>query len=144
HAVIIAAAERRHRVIPVSASPLRLILLLALVHASFGGARLAISLQALQLQASPVTVGLLMSLLMLVPTFVAVPVGRWVDRRGYLRPTALALAGIVAGECAAVLLPTLTGLAVASLAVGSSFMLAHVAVNNAIGHIAGAGGRTRA
>ena len=81
---------------------------------------------------------------MLVPTFVAVPVGRWVDRRGYLRPTALALAGIVAGECAAVLLPTLPGLAITSLAVGTSFMLAHVAVNNAIGHIAGAAGRTRA
>ena len=130
--------------IPASASPLRLILLLALAHASFGGARLAISLQALQLQASPVVVGMLMSLLMLVPTFVAVHVGRWVDRAGYLRPTALGLAGIVAGECAAALWPTLAGLAIASLAVGTSFTLAHVSVNNAIGHIAGAAGRTRA
>lgn len=113
-------------------------------HSSFGGARLAISLQALQLQASPVTVGLLMSLLMLVPTFVAVPVGRWVDRAGYLPPTLFALAGIVAGEWTAALWPTLAGLALTSLAVGTSFMLAHVAVNNAIGHIAGAHGRTRA
>jgi len=85
-----------------------------------------------------------MSLLMLVPTFVAVHVGRWVDRAGYLRPTALGLAGIVAGECAAALWPTLAGLAIASLAVGTSFMLAHVSVNNAIGHIAGPAGRTRA
>ena len=144
HPVIIAAAERRHPVIPASASPLRLIALLTLGHVSFGGARLAISLQALQLHASPVAVGLLMSLLMLVPTFVAVPVGRWVDRKGYVRPTALALAGIVAGQSAAVLLPTLAGLAITSVAVGTSFMLAHVAVNNAIGHIAGAAGRTRA
>src|SRR4051812_23327697 len=87
---------------------------------------------------------MLMSLLMLVPTFVAVPVGRWVDRAGYLRPTALGMAGIVAGECAAALLPSLAGLAIASLAVGTSFMFAHVSVNNAIGHIAGAAGRTRA
>jgi predicted MFS family arabinose efflux permease len=114
------------------------------VHASFGGARLALSLQALQLQASPVLVGLLMSLLMLVPTFVAVPVGRWVDRAGYLRPTVLALAGIVAGQLTAALVPSLPGLALTSVVVGTSFMLAHVAVNNAIGHIAGAGGRTRA
>ena len=130
--------------IPASASALRLILLLAVSHASFGGARLAIALQALQLQASPVTVGLLMSLMMLVPTFVAVPVGRWVDRGGYLRPTGLALAGIVAGEAVAAVLPTLPGLALTSVLVGTSFMVAHVAVNNAIGHIAGAGGRTRA
>lgn len=119
-------------------------MLLTAVHASFGGARLALSLQALQLQASPVMVGLLMSLLMLVPTFVAVPVGRWVDRAGYLGPTVVALAGIVAGQLTAALLPSLTGLALTSLLVGTSFMLAHVAVNNAIGHIAGAGGRTRA
>lgn len=130
--------------IPASASPLRLILLLAISHASFGGARLAISLQALHLQASPLAVGLLMSLLMLVPTFVAVHVGRWVDRAGYVRPTVLALCGLVAGELAAALLPSLPGLAVASVVVGSSFMLGHVAVNNAIGHIAGAAGRTRA
>ena len=130
--------------IPASTSPLRLILLLAVAHASFGGARLAISLQALHLHASAITVGLLMSLLMLVPTFVAVHVGRWVDRAGYLRPTLLGLGGILAGEAAAALLPSLAGLALASVLVGTAFMLAHVAVNNAIGHIAGSAGRTRA
>lgn len=137
-------APARRASAPDPAFPLRLILLLATAHASFGGARLAISLQALQLQASPVMVGLLMSLLMLVPTFVAVPVGRWVDRSGYLRPTVLALVGIVVGELVASLWVSLAGLAITSVAVGTSFMLAHVAVNNAIGHIAGAGGRTRA
>lgn len=137
-------ARPRPSEIPAPVSPLRLILLLTVSHASFGGARLAISLQALHLQASPVLVGLLMSLLMLVPTFVAVQVGRWVDRAGYRRPTWLALAGIVLGEAVAALLPTLAGLAIASLLVGTSFMLSHVAVNNAIGHLAGASGRTRA
>lgn len=85
-----------------------------------------------------------MGLMMLVPTFAAVYVGRWVDRAGYVCPTLLALAGIAVGELAAALLPSLYGLALASMVVGSSFMLGHVAVNNAIGHIAGAGGRTRA
>jgi MFS family permease len=127
-----------------SSFPLRLILLLALGHASFGGARLAISLQALQFHASPFTVGMLMSLLMLVPTFVAVRVGRWVDRIGYVLPTALGLGGIVLGELAALLMPSIAGLAVACLLVGTSFMFAHVAVNHAIGHLAGAQGRTRA
>jgi MFS family permease len=126
------------------AAPLRLILLLTVGHVSFGGARLAISLQALHLQASALVVGLLMSLMMLVPTFVAVHVGRWVDRSGYRIPTAFALAGVILGVLAAALLPSLAGLAVASVLVGTSFMLAHVAVNNAIGHLAGATGRTRA
>lgn len=115
-----------------------------MAHASFGGARLAISLQALHLGASAMTVGLLMSLLMLVPTFVAVHVGRWVDRSGYRLPTVLGLGGIALGEAVAALLPSLAGLAIASLLVGTAFMLAHVAVNNAIGHVAGASGRTRA
>jgi MFS family permease len=130
--------------IPAAASPLRLILLLTVAHTSFGGARLAISLQALHLQASPVLVGLLMSLIMLVPTFVAVHVGRWVDRIGFRRPTFLALAGIALGEVVAALLPSLAGLALTSLLVGTAFMQAHVAVNNAIGQVAGAAGRTRA
>lgn len=127
-----------------SDSPLRLIVLLTVSHASFGGARLAIALQALSLQASPLTVGLLMSLLMLVPTFVAVPVGRWVDRAGYLRPTLLGLATVMAGEAVAALLPSVAALAVTSVLVGTGFMFAHVAVNNAIGQLAGAAGRTRA
>lgn len=85
-----------------------------------------------------------MSLLMLVPTFVAVHVGRWVDRIGYRLPTSIALAGLVLGEAVAAWMPNVVGLAIASVLVGTSFMQAHVAVNNAIGHIAGAAGRTRA
>lgn len=127
-----------------SSSPLPLIVLLTVSHASFGGARLVIALQALSLQASALTVGLLMSLLMAVSTVVAVPVGRWVDRAGYLRPTLIGLATMVAGEVVAALLPSIASLAAASVLVGTGFMFAHVAVNNAIGQVAGAAGRTRA
>jgi MFS family permease len=129
--------------IPAVVSPLPLIVLLAISHTSFGGARLAISLQALQWHASPLVVGLLMSLLMVVPTFVSVAVGRWVDRVGYLRPTLAALGGLVAGALCAATLVSLPGLAIACVLAGTSFTVIHVAVNNAIGHIAGAG-RTRA
>jgi MFS family permease len=122
---------------------LRLIVLLAVTHTSFGGARLAISLQALQLHASPLVVGILMSLLMLVSTFVSVPVGRWVDRAGYVAPAMAALCGLAVGALCAAAFPALPGLAVASLLVGTSFSIVHVAVNNAIGHIAGTA-RTRA
>ena len=139
-----ARVRSRPSEIPVPASPLRLILLLAISHVSFGGARLAISLQALHLQASPITVGLLMSLMMLVPTFVAVPIGRWVDRAGYRKPAAISLGGVVSALLVGAAVPSVTGLVVTSVMVGSSFMIGHVAVNNAIGHLAGASGRTRA
>lgn len=129
--------------IPPFASPLRLIVLLVVSHTSFGGARLAISLQALQQHASPLVVGMLMSLLMVVPTFVSVSVGRWVDRVGYLRAAGAALAGLIAGGVCAATVPGLPGLALASVLVGTSFSMTHVSVNHAIGHIAGAG-RTRA
>ena len=126
------------------ASPLRLILLVIVCHASFAGARLAISLQALHLDGSAVTVGVLMSLMMLVPTFTAAHIGRWVDRIGYLRPTLWSLAALVAGELAVAWLQSLVGLAVGAVVVGTSFIVINVAVNNAIGHVAGAAGRNRA
>lgn len=113
-------------------------------HASFAGGRLAISLAGLRLGGSAVTVGLLMSLLMLMPTFTAVHVGRWVDRAGYLRPTLLSLAALAAGQFIAVAAFSIPGLAVASVLVGIGFTFANVAVNNAIGRLAGPSGRTRA
>lgn len=107
--------------------------LLAVAHLSFAGARLALTLQAVQLQASALAVGVLMSLLMVVPMFVAVPIGRWADRSGFLPPallgfTLLALAGVLAA-----LVPSLIALGIVSVLVGSGYMLAHVSVNNAIG-----------
>ena len=80
---------------------------------------------------------------MVVATFIAVPVGRWVDRIGYRKPSLIGLAGVVAGAWVPALLPSLPGLAIASVLVGTSFTVVHVAVNNAIGHAAGIH-RTRA
>ena len=77
--------------------PMRLIALLALTHVGFGGSRLVLTLQSVNLQASPFAVGLLMSLLMVVPMFVAVAIGRWADRAGFFRPTILGFALLAAG-----------------------------------------------
>jgi MFS family permease len=113
-------------------------------HASFAGARLAISLQALHLNGSPLMVGILMSLLMLVPTFTAAHIGRWVDRIGYRRPTFWSLVALIAGLLTIALLQSVPGLALGSIVVGTSFIVVNVAINNAIGHAAGAAGRSRA
>jgi len=130
--------------ISAPASPLRLILVVIVSHASFAGARLAISLDALHLNGSTLTVGVLMSLLMLVPTFTAAHIGRWVDRIGYLRPTLWSLAALALGGLIIAAMQTLAGLALGSMVVGTSFIVVNVAISNAIGHVAGAAGRARA
>jgi predicted MFS family arabinose efflux permease len=89
-------------------------------------------------------VGILMSLMMLVPTFTAAHIGRWVDRIGYLRPTLWAVAALAAGEWAIALLDSMPGLALGSIVVGTSFIVVNVAINNAIGQVAGPAGAPRA
>jgi predicted MFS family arabinose efflux permease len=123
---------------------LRLTLLLTVAHASFGGARLAITLQAVQMQASPLAIGILVSLIMVVPAVTAVPIGRWADRAGHEGPTLLGLLVLAAGEVLAWLVPGLLALAGASVLVGTGYTLAHVAVNHAIGRAAGVQARVRA
>ena len=118
--------------------------MLTVTHASFGGARLAISLHALHLDASALVIGVLMSLMMVIPTFASVAVGRWVDRAGPIPVMRWSVGGIVAGELLVTLLPSLYTLGAASVLVGTCFMFAHVAINNAIGHEAGVADRTRA
>jgi MFS family permease len=124
--------------------PLRMIVLLALAHSAFAGGRLALTLLAVHLHASPLAIGVLMSLLMVVPMFIAVPVGRWADRVGFHLPTWLGLAMQVTASVLVAVWPMLPVMAVASVLVGSGYMLAHVAVNNAIGQASGLAGRAQA
>ena len=55
-------------------------------HAAFNGSRLTISLFALSEGASPLTVGVLMSLFSALPMLLSVSAGRLVDRVGIRKP----------------------------------------------------------
>lgn len=114
---------------------LALIALMVLSHLTFTGSRVALSLYALNLHASAFTVGLLMSLLAVIPMLFSVMIGRWTDRSGVIKPTLIAILMLVAGTLLPGLLRTVESLHVASVLLGSGFMLAHVAVNNTVGHI---------
>lgn len=127
-----------------AALPLRLIALLTLAHLSFSGARLALTLSAVHLHASPLAVGVLMSLLMVVPMFVAVPIGRWADRVGFFRPALIGFTLLSAAGVAAAGWGTLPVLGAASVLIGSGYMLAHVAVTNAIGRASSPDSRSHA
>lgn len=122
----------------------RLVALLVVAHVSFGGARLTLTLQAVHLHASPLVVGVLMSLLTVVPSLTSVAIGRWTDRIGFLRPTCWGLGVVTAAELLAAAFPSLPVLGVTSVLVGSGFMVAHVAVYNEIGHAAQPAERVRA
>jgi MFS family permease len=111
---------------------IRLLFTLAvLAHLSFGGCRVILALTAIHHQASPFTVGILMSLLTVIPMFFALRWGRWVDRVGVRVPM---LWGVVAIFLAMVLgwaLPALGTLFIVSMAVGTGFFLFHIAAGQA-------------
>lgn len=113
---------------------LPLIALMVCTHISYTGARVTLSLFALKLGASAFTVGLLMALLAIIPMVASVHLGRWTDRVGPVVPTLAALVLVIAGGLAPWLLGTLPALHVASLLLGTGFTIAHISVNNAVGH----------
>ena len=117
----------------VRAVPLRLICLLVIGHVAFAGNRFALTLQAVALHASPLAIGLVVSLLTVAPIscrstwdggpIVSASGGR---RLGLI---ALALGSVLAG----VLSQSMLALCASSVLVGSGYNLAHVAINNAVG-----------
>src|SRR5688572_30790095 len=107
--------------------------LTVLLHLAFAGARVTLSLFALHLGASALTVGILISLLAIVPMIFAVSWGRYIDRAGVRGPMYAGAGALLAGLLAAVALPRLEVLFVVSTLAGSGFMIFHIAVNQATG-----------
>ena len=113
----------------------RVALVTILVHLAFAGARVTFSLLALHLNATAATVGVLMSLLAVVPMVFAVSWGRYIDRVGVRGPMYVGAGAVLAALAAAFALPRLETLFVAAALSGSGFMFFHIAVNQAAGLI---------
>lgn len=124
--------------------PFGLIVSLALAHVAFGGNRFTFTLHAVHLGATPLVVGLLLGLLMVMPMLLAVHIGRWSDRMGYAPLTLFGMGLLLASGLLAAAWPVMPVLFVASVLTGTGYMLAHVAVNNAIGKVTPAGRTTDA
>lgn len=114
---------------------LPLIVLIVLAHAAYTGSRISLSLYALELNAGAFTVGVLMSLLGVIPMLIGVAAGRWTDRVGPARPTLIALILMAAGALLPWTLRSVPSLYAASALIGTGFMLVHIAINNAVGHL---------
>lgn len=121
-----------------------LVTVVMLGHASFTGARLALTLRGVDLQASPAVVGLLLSLVMLVPGLASVSIGRWTDRAGFRKPTACGLALLAGAEGVAACTGSVWGLGLAAILMGTGYIFAHIALNHAIALAAGPEHRVRA
>jgi len=109
---------------------------MVLTHLTYTGSRFTLQLYAIKLTATPFTVGLLMSLLAVVPMFMSVHIGRWTDRAGPVKPAIIAIVCVFVGTLIPAVFQSIASLYVASLIIGSGFMVAHIAVNNAVGHTA--------
>ena len=100
-----------------------------MLHLAYAGCRVTLSLFALKLDASPFTVGMLLSLFALVPMTFSVPVGRLIDRVGVRRPIVdRGRIGICRhhGRCS---VARVAGAFHHELRCGSGFILLHIAVN---------------
>lgn len=117
-------------------TPLHLVALLTvLLHLAFAGARVTLSLFALHLGASAATVGILVSLLALVPMFYAVKWGRYVDRVGVRGPMCAGVVAMLAALVLAWSVPRMEALFVVSTLAGCGFSIFHIAVHQAAGLI---------
>lgn len=114
--------------------PLALILAATVfAHAAFNGSRLTISLTALAGGASPLTVGVLMSLVAALPMLMAVPAGRMVDRIGVRYPMIAAVAFLAMAVVLPAAFPGLGMLHVAAAGIGIGFTLFHISIQHAVG-----------
>lgn len=114
--------------------PLALIVVATVfAHSAFNGARLAISLNALEMGSSPLVVGSMMSLMAALPMMMAVPAGRWMDRIGVRGPLVGAAVCVVLAVLLPGLLPGITSLYICAVSLGSAFMFFHMGVQHAVG-----------
>ena len=110
-----------------------IILLAVLCHAALNGMRIAVSLFALSHGGSTFLVGLLMSLTAIFPMLLGVASGRWTDRIGARRPIMVGATAVLAGALAPALFPGIPALFATSVLIGTGFMAAQVAMQNAVG-----------
>ncbi len=109
-----------------------------LAHTAFNGARLTISLEALALGASPLTVGGLMSLIAALPMVMGIHLGRLVDRIGVRRPLTGAVVLVILAIVSAAIFSGMAALPFVGAAVGSGFALFHICVQHMVGEMSSA------
>jgi MFS family permease len=110
---------------------------------SMRGAKMLVSLSALQIGATPFQVGLLAALFAAFPLLLAVYAGKVSDRIGVKRPMVLGAVIIALGLLVPLAVPGLAGLLLCSALIGLGHIFFHVSVHNLIGGYGEGEARTR-
>jgi MFS family permease len=113
-----------------------IVTLTVLGHIAFTGSRLAVSLFAIEQNASALSIGVLMSLFALLPALLSIQTGRWVDRVGVKGPMILGSLIATAGCLVAAFATGLTALQLTSALVGTGFMIVGICVYQVVGDLA--------
>jgi MFS family permease len=119
------------------------VLLSVLQGTAMRGSKMAVSLSALSLGATPFQVGLIAAVFAVFPLLLAVYAGRVSDRIGVAKPI---FGGAVVMACGMAIPAVANGLAIllaASLLVGLGHIFFHVSIHNLIGSYGGGEARTR-
>ncbi|PZO17573.1 MAG: MFS transporter [Burkholderiales bacterium] len=114
----------------------RLIAAQICLHACMTGFRMAAPLMALRQGYSPLAVGMLLALFALAPVFMALPAGRYADRRGLKKPVAMAVVIASAGAAVSVVFPVFGVLCFTALTCGAASGLAMIALQRHVGRLA--------
>jgi MFS family permease len=119
------------------------ILMMVLTHSAYGATRLALSLTALAWQLPTILIGLILSLISIVPMFISIWVGRWLDRVGTFKPMLVGTLGLLFGVAIPRLWPTPTALFLSSTLMGTGFLLCHMSGQQITGLVADGEDRTK-
>jgi len=106
------------------------------IHASMTGFRMAAPLMALREGYSPLAVGMLLALFALAPVVLALPAGRYADRRGLRKPVWIAIWVASVGAALAVAFPLYPVLCLTAVCSGAASGLAMIALQRHVGRLA--------
>jgi MFS family permease len=103
------------------------------VHACYIGSKVVVTLLAVQLGASPATIGVLAALYGLAPLMAGVHAGRITDTAGVRPPLMAGAAMVAAAMLCGYLFQSIAGLAVVAVLLGMGFVYYNVAIQNFAG-----------
>ena len=121
-----------------------LVLLLIIAHTAFNGIRIATSLAAIKAGGGALWVGLLTAMFNIIPAFVAIRVGRMVDRVPLRRPLVVGCALMAIGGVVAAIEPMLWVLALCAATLGVGWMIIAASSQYAVALLGGSENRIRA
>jgi len=120
-----------------------LLLIVLMNHTTFKGSKVLMSLFAIDLGASPATIGVLYAMYSALPVVLAVYAGKFSDRHGFRVPALIGSCGLLASLLLPFFHPALSMLFASAVLAGMCHIFYVVAIQHLMGSIAEGANRTR-